>query len=87
MSDPARTPVILSAARTPIGRFLGAGSRRSSAPGLGAVAIRAAVQRAGVPAGDVEEVIFGNVVSAGIGQAPARGRRRSRGLRPRPSRP
>ncbi len=71
MSDQSRQPVIVSAARTPIGRFLGAlGS--VSAPDLGAVAIKAALQRAGVPIEDVEEVIMGNVVQGGVGQAPAR---------------
>ncbi len=71
MSDPTRTPVILSAARTPIGRFLG-GLSTLTAPELGAVAIRAAVQRAGIDPGDVEEVIMGNVIQGGVGQAPAR---------------
>jgi acetyl-CoA C-acetyltransferase len=71
MSDPNRTPVILSAARTPIGRFLG-GLSTLTAPELGAVAIRAAVQRAGIDPGDVEEVIMGNVIQGGVGQAPAR---------------
>ncbi len=70
--DPARTPVILKgSARTPIGRFLG-GLSSLSAPQLGAVAVRAAVARAGIDADEVDEVIFGNVVSAGVGQAPAR---------------
>ncbi len=63
--------VILSAARTPIGRFQGALSA-VSAPQLGAIAVEAAVKRAGIEAADVEEVIMGNVVSAGLGQAPAR---------------
>src|SRR5580700_2848517 len=71
MPDPARTPVILSAARTPIGRFLG-GLSTLSAPELGAIAIRAALERAGVPASHVQEVIMGNVLQAGVGQAPAR---------------
>ena len=71
MSDPARQPVIVSAARTPIGKFLGALSSLS-APDLGATAIKAALQRSGVPAKDVEEVIMGNVVQGGVGQAPAR---------------
>lgn len=69
--DPETTPVILSAARTPIGRFLG-GLAPLSAPKLGALAVRAAIQRAGVPDGAVEEVILGNVVQGGVGQAPAR---------------
>jgi acetyl-CoA C-acetyltransferase len=69
--DPRTTAVIVSAARTPIGRFLG-GLAPLPAPRLGAIAIRAAVDRAGIRHDDVEEVIFGNVVQAGIGQAPAR---------------
>ena len=71
MSDPTRTPVIVSAARTPIGKFLG-GLSALTAPELGAVAIRVAVQRAGIEPGDVEEVIMGNVIQGGVGQAPAR---------------
>jgi acetyl-CoA C-acetyltransferase len=71
MSDPARLPVIVSAARTPIGKFLGALSTLS-APELGAVAIRAALERGRVPVEEVEEVIMGNVVQGGVGQAPAR---------------
>src|SRR5919107_3569960 len=71
MPDNARIPVIVAAARTPIGKFLGAlGSL--AAPELGAVAIREALRRSGVPAGDVQEVIMGNVVQGGVGQAPAR---------------
>jgi acetyl-CoA C-acetyltransferase len=72
MSDPSKTAVILKGgARTPIGRFLG-GLSGFSAPDLGAIAIRAAVDRAGIDVGDVDEVIMGNVVTAGGGQAPAR---------------
>jgi acetyl-CoA C-acetyltransferase len=72
MPDPSRTPVILKgSARTPIGRFLGGLSRRS-APDLGAVAIQAAVERSGIDPSEVDEVVMGNVVSAGAGQAPAR---------------
>jgi acetyl-CoA C-acetyltransferase len=63
--------VILSAVRTPTGRFLGA-LKSLSAPELGAIAVREAVARAGVDPARVEECILGNVVSAGIGQAPAR---------------
>ncbi|HEY2405321.1 MAG TPA: acetyl-CoA C-acyltransferase, partial [Polyangiaceae bacterium] len=62
---------IVSAARTPIGAYLGA-LATVSAPRLGAVAIRAALERASVTASDVDEVFMGNVLSAGIGQAPAR---------------
>jgi acetyl-CoA C-acetyltransferase len=71
MSDKSRTPVIIAAARTPIGKFLGSISALS-APELGATAIRAAMERAGIPAADVDEVIMGNVVQGGVGQAPAR---------------
>src|ERR687883_1386811 len=71
MADPSRTPVIVSAARTPVGKFLGA-LAPLPAPDLGAAAIRAALQRAGVPAEEVQEVIMGNVVQGGVGQAPAR---------------
>ncbi|MFN8463023.1 MAG: acetyl-CoA C-acetyltransferase [Anaerolineales bacterium] len=63
--------VILSAARTPVGKFQGA---LSSVPAiqLGAIAVKAAVERAGIHAEEIEEVIMGNVVQAGEGQAPAR---------------
>jgi acetyl-CoA C-acetyltransferase len=71
MPDATRIPVIVSAARTPIGKFLGALSPLS-APELGAVAIRAALERAGVDGGEVQEVIMGNVIQGGVGQAPAR---------------
>jgi len=64
--------VILSAVRTPVGKFQGAFSG-VSAPKLGAIAIKAAVERAGLPKLDeVDEVLMGNVVQAGVGQAPAR---------------
>ncbi|WP_298607604.1 acetyl-CoA C-acetyltransferase [uncultured Thiothrix sp.] len=68
MSDPI---VIVSAARTPMGGFQGdfAGL---SAPELGAVAIRGAVERAGISPDEVQEVIMGCVLPAGLGQAPAR---------------
>ena len=68
----AREPVILSAVRTPMGRYLG-GLSPLSATRLGAAAVRAAVERAGIsdPA-TIDEVLMGNVVSAGLGQAPAR---------------
>ncbi len=66
------TPVILSAVRTPMGRFRGALSPLR-APQLGAVAIRAAVERAGIPdPAHIEEVVMGQVVTAGEGQNPAR---------------
>lgn len=69
--DPRTTPVIVSAVRTPIGRYLGALSSLS-APDLGGIAIREAMARSGVDAQDVAEVIMGNVVQGGVGQAPAR---------------
>jgi acetyl-CoA C-acetyltransferase len=69
--DPKTTPVIVSAVRTPIGKYLGALSTLS-APDLGAIAIREAVRRAGISGDDVAEVIMGNVVQGGVGQAPAR---------------
>jgi acetyl-CoA C-acetyltransferase len=63
--------MILSAKRTPVGAFLGALSPMS-APQLGAVAIRAAVEAAGIQPGDLEETLMGCVLPAGLGQAPAR---------------
>ena len=63
--------VIVSAARTPMGGFQG-DFKGLTAPQLGAAAIRAAVERAGVAPDGVEEVLFGCVLSAGLGQAPAR---------------
>jgi len=68
MNDPV---VIVGAARTPMGAFQG-DMKNVSAPELGAAAIKAAVERAGIKAEDVQEVIMGNVLSAGQGQAPAR---------------
>src|SRR5882724_3377849 len=65
------TPVILSACRTPIGKYLG-GLSPLSAPKLGALVIREAVGRAGIEVGTVEEVIMGNVLQGGVGQAPGR---------------
>ncbi len=67
----AQSPVIVSAARTPIGRFLG-GLAPLTAPELGAVAVRAALERAKIDPNAIDEVIMGNVVQAGVGQAPAR---------------
>ncbi len=66
-----RTPVIVSAARTAIGGF-GGTLAKIPATELGAVAIRAAVERAGVDPGAIDEVFMGSVVPAGLGQAPAR---------------
>lgn len=71
MADPRHTAVIVGASRTPIGRFLG-GLSSLSAPDLGGIAIRAAVERAGIDPAEVGDVVLGNVVSAGLGQAPAR---------------
>ena len=67
----ANDVVILSGARTPMGGFQGELSALS-APQLGAVAIKAAVERAGIAANDVGETLMGNVLPAGLGQAPAR---------------
>jgi acetyl-CoA C-acetyltransferase len=63
--------VIVSAVRTPVGKFQGSLSD-VSAPQLGAIAVREAVKRAGVDPASVSECIMGNVVSAGLGQNPAR---------------
>lgn len=63
--------VILSAARTPVGSF-GGSLAAVPAPALGSVAIKAALERAGVAPDQVSEVIMGNVLTAGVGQAPAR---------------
>ena len=63
--------VIAGAARTPIGRFQG-GLSTTPAPALGAAAIGAAVERAGIDPASVDEVLMGNVVASGEGQAPAR---------------
>jgi acetyl-CoA C-acetyltransferase len=71
MDGSDRTPVIVSAARTPVGRFLG-GLAPLRAPELGAVAIRAAIARAGIDVAAIEDVIMGNVIQGGVGQAPAR---------------
>jgi acetyl-CoA C-acetyltransferase len=64
-------PVIVSAVRTPIGRFQGSLST-ISAPRLGAIAVKEAVERAKVDKTDIDEVIMGIVINAGLGQAPAR---------------
>lgn len=63
--------VIVSAVRTPMGGFQG-DLRSLTAPHLGSAAIRAAVERAGISAADIEQVLFGCVLPAGLGQAPAR---------------
>lgn len=70
MSD-STTPVILSACRTPIGKYLG-GLSSFTAPQLGAIVIREAVKRAGIDGQVVDEVIMGHVLQGGSGQAPGR---------------
>src|SRR5258708_14945715 len=67
----ARDVGIVGAARTAIGAFQGA-LASLTAPQLGATVIKAALERAGVPPGKVEEVVMGCVLQAGVGQAPAR---------------
>ena len=71
MSDMERTAVIVGAARLPTGRFLG-GLSALKAPELGARAIAGVVKRSGIAPADIQDVIMGNVVQAGVGQAPAR---------------
>src|SRR5438270_5616367 len=71
MSRDQTTPVILSAGRTPIGKYLG-GLAPLPAPRLGALVIRDAVRRAGIEPRMVDEVIMGNVLQGGVGQAPGR---------------
>jgi acetyl-CoA C-acetyltransferase len=66
-----RDAVIISAVRTPVGKFLGA-LKSFKATELGAIVVREAVQRAGVRPEDVDEVIMGCVIQAGLGQNPAR---------------
>ena len=66
-----REVVILSAVRTPTGKFLGT-LKGFTAPQLGAMVVKEAVRRAGIDPAKVDEVILGNVLSAGVGQAPAR---------------
>lgn len=70
-SEQEREPVIVSAVRTPVGKF-GGGLLDFTAPQLGGLVVKEAVSRAGLEAGAVQEVIMGNVVSAGLGQNPAR---------------
>ena len=71
--------VILSAARTPVGSFLGKLSSLP-APALGSAAIRGALEKSGVAPTEVEQVVFGNVLQAGQGQAPARQASRGAGI-------
>jgi acetyl-CoA C-acetyltransferase len=77
-SDPV---VIVGAARTPIGAFQG-DLKDLSAPELGALAIRASIERAEIPLDSVDEVLFGCVLTAGLGQAPARQAALGAGLLP-----
>jgi acetyl-CoA C-acetyltransferase len=71
MTTQRREVLIIGGARTPIGKFQGT-LANIPAPDLGAVAVREAVKRSGVALDLIEEVIMGNVVGAGLGQAPAR---------------
>ena len=71
MTHPTDAIVIVAAARTPMGGMMGALSE-VRAPQLGATAIRAAVARSGLQASDIDQVIMGCVLPAGLGQAPAR---------------
>ena len=66
-----REAVIVSAVRLPTGKFLGT-LKDFQAPELGAMVVREAVRRAGIDPASVDECIMGNVVAAGVGQAPAR---------------
>jgi acetyl-CoA C-acetyltransferase len=77
-----REAVILSAVRVPTGRFLGA-LKGFTAPQLGSLVVKEAVARAGLAPESVDEVILGNVVSAGLGQAPARQAALGAGLPPK----
>ncbi len=72
---------IVGAARTPIGAFQG-DLKDLTAPSLGAAAIRASIERAGIPLDSVDEVLFGCVLTAGLGQAPARQAALGAGLPP-----
>jgi acetyl-CoA C-acetyltransferase len=69
--DRIQDAVIVGAARTPVGRFFG-GLAGFAAPELGGFAIREAIRRSGVKPEEIDEVIMGNVLSGGVGQAPAR---------------
>ena len=79
MSMTDNSVMIVGAARTPMGAMLGSLSS-VRAPALGAVAIAAAIERAGVQPDAVEQVIMGCVLSAGLGQAPARQASRAAGI-------
>lgn len=71
MSKKETTPVIVGAVRTPVGRYLG-GLASLGAPQLGAIAVREAISRAGINGSAIDEVIMGQVIQGGSGQAPAR---------------
>src|SRR5262244_222586 len=73
--------VIISATRTPVGKFLGS-LKGFSATELGAIVVREGVKRAGIKPEEVDEVIMGNVISAGLGQNPARQAALNGGLPP-----
>ena len=77
-----REAVILSAVRLPTGKFLGA-LKGFTAPQLGSMVVKEAIARAGLSPDAVDEVIMGNVVSAGLGQAPARQAALGAGLPPK----
>ena len=79
---PASDAVILSAVRTPVGKFQG-GLASFSAPQLGAKVVAEAVRRAGIEPQAIDEVIMGNVIQAGLGQNPARQAALGGGLDPR----
>ncbi|GAA97693.1 uncharacterized protein L969DRAFT_55356 [Mixia osmundae IAM 14324] len=66
-----RQVVLVSAARTPVGSFNG-GLKKLTAPQLGVVAVKAAIERAGIKPDQVEDIYMGNVLQAGVGQSPAR---------------
>src|SRR5215467_11937633 len=76
------TPVILSAVRTPVGKFQG-GLAALSAPELGGKVVAEAARRAGIDGKQIDEAILGNVVQAGLGQNPARQAALKGGLDPR----
>src|SRR5580693_4377950 len=83
MAEPLTSqPVILSAVRTPVGKFQG-GLAAFSAPQLGAKVVAEAARRAGLEPASVDEVIMGNVIQAGLGQNPARQAALGGGLDPR----
>src|SRR6202040_76325 len=79
-----RQPVILSAVRTPVGKFQGALSS-FSATELGARVVAEVTHRAAIEADTIDEVIMGNVVQAGLGQNPARQAGNPGGVPPRPA--